>query len=143
MLSGHFGNLNTLGTLKLCGNNITEPPKAALGALRALQHLHLWQNQPTHLKKEALRQLNIGQNKISQFPTDAFRNLEHLEELEIPFEKVYFVFGQPKMRQTRALKKTKNETKVLLLVAELFSSYSSLSSFSPSLLSSLSTVLAS
>jgi Leucine-rich repeat (LRR) protein len=45
--------VNTLGTLKLCGNNITQPPKAALGPLRALQHLHLCQNQLTQLKKDA------------------------------------------------------------------------------------------
>ena len=62
MLSGRFGNLNTLGTLKLCGNNINQPPKAALGPLRGLQHLHLWQNQLTQLKKDAFRQLNIVSN---------------------------------------------------------------------------------
>merc|ERR1719341_1588546 len=53
------------------------------------------------------------------------------------------VYGQPKMRQTRALKKTKDEMKVLLLVAELSSFSSSLLSPSPTLVSSSSTVLAS
>ena len=62
MLSGRFGNLNTLGTLKLCGNNINQPPKAALGPFCGLQHLHLWQNQLTQLKKYAFRQLNIVSN---------------------------------------------------------------------------------
>ena len=62
MLSGRFGNLNIPGTLKLCGNNITQPPKTALGPLRSLQHLHFWQNQLTQLKKDALRQLNIVSN---------------------------------------------------------------------------------
>ena len=59
MLSGRFANLNTLGTLKLCGNNMTQLPKAALGALRSLQNLHLCENQLTQLTKDAFGTLPV------------------------------------------------------------------------------------
>merc|ERR1719245_48788 len=41
LTGGRFDNLNTLGTLSLRGNNITNVPREALGALQSLQHLHL------------------------------------------------------------------------------------------------------
>ena len=97
MLSGRFGNLNTLGTLKLCGNNITRPPKAALGALRSLQHLHLCQNQLTQLKKDAFGQLNIvsnldlSGNKINNISYAAFENLRQLVNIDLSFNNLSFV----------------------------------------------------
>ena len=97
LLSGRFGNLNTLGTLELCGNNITKPPKAALGALRSLQNLHLCQNQLTQLKKDAfgtlpvVSRLDLSGNKIFNVSYSAFEGLRQVTDIDLSFNNLSWI----------------------------------------------------
>ena len=87
--SGRFANLNTLNTLKLCGNNITRPPKEALGSLQSLQNLYLNNNGLTTLKKNAfgnlpvVSTLELSGNKIFNVSYAAFEDLRQLTAIDL------------------------------------------------------------
>ena len=88
-IPGRFANLNTLNTLRLCGNNLTRPPKEALGSLQSLQKLYLNNNRLTALNKNAFGNLpvvsllELENNRIFNVSYAAFENLRQLTEINL------------------------------------------------------------
>ena len=96
-LAGRFANLRTLGTLRLCGNNISRPPKEALGALQSLQNLYLNRNNLTQLSKNAfgnipvLSKLELSGNKIFNISYAAFENVRQMTSVDLSFNNLSWV----------------------------------------------------
>lgn len=86
---GRFDNLNTVGTLKLRGNNITRPPWEALGALQSLRTLNLDDNLMTNLTQRAFGRLpataeiTLSGNKLNNISMNAFEGLLQIQHLDL------------------------------------------------------------
>ena len=89
--------MRTLNTLRLCGNNITKPPREALGALQSLQNLYLNRNQLTQLKKDAfgtlpvVSKLELSGNKLWNVSYSAFENMRQMVSVDLSFNNLSWV----------------------------------------------------
>jgi Leucine-rich repeat (LRR) protein len=97
LTSGRFDNLNTLGTLKLRGNNITKPPWEALGALQSLRILHLDDNMLVNLTRKSFGRLpvvailGLSGNNINNISMNAFEGLLQLTDLDLSRNNLSYV----------------------------------------------------
>ena len=89
--------MRTLRTLRLCGNNITRPPREALGALQSLQNLYLNRNEMTQLKKDAfgnllvVSKLELSGNKLWNVSYSAFENMRQMVSVDLSFNNLSWV----------------------------------------------------
>ena len=94
---GRFDNLRTLGTLRLCGNNITAVPYQALGALGSLSSLYLEDNMLTNLTRKAfgvlpvVSTLSLKNNKLNNVTMNAFEGLLQLVNLDLSGNNLTYV----------------------------------------------------